>query len=104
MADDTDKESKTEAATDKKVRDAIEKGNVPSSREAPIFASILGMLIVLAFLTRQNVTALAEKLALFIDHPRSYSLDNGIDAVHLMQAVSLEVGQFILPIVAVLMV
>jgi flagellar biosynthetic protein FlhB len=104
MAEETDQESKTEAATDKKIRDAIEKGNVPSSREAPIFASIVGMLIILAFLTRQNVTALTEKLALFIDHPNSFSLDNGTDAALLIQAVALEVGHFLLPIITVLTV
>jgi flagellar biosynthetic protein FlhB len=104
MAEETDKESKTEAATDKKIRDAIEKGNVPSSREAPIFASIVGMLIILTFLTKQNVKALTEKLALFIDNPKSFSLENGTDAAFLVQAVAIEVGLFLWPIIAVLTV
>ena len=41
MADDQDKDSKTEDPTEKKIRDAAEKGNVPFSREAPLFASAL---------------------------------------------------------------
>jgi len=101
MADDSDKESKTEAATDKKIRDAIEKGNVPFSREAPIFASFVAMLIVLAFLAKQNVVALSEKLALFIDHPKSFSLETSTDAAFLLQAVALEAGYFLLPIILV---
>jgi flagellar biosynthetic protein FlhB len=32
MSDDTDKESKTEDATEKKIRDALDKGNMPFSR------------------------------------------------------------------------
>lgn len=51
MADD-DKESKTEAATEQRVRDAIEKGDIPFSREAPVFASTLGLLIALALFAR----------------------------------------------------
>ncbi|NNC00918.1 flagellar biosynthesis protein FlhB, partial [Corallococcus exiguus] len=75
MSEDVDKESKTEAASDKKIRDAIEKGNIPFSKEAPIFASIVAMLLILVFATRNNVASLAEKLALFIDDPRSFSLE-----------------------------
>lgn len=103
MADEVDKESKTEAATDKKIRDAIEKGNIPFSREASIFASIIGMLIVLVFATRENVIRLSEKLKLFIDLPRGFSLETGIDAAFLLQIVILEAGSFLLPIILVLM-
>ena len=35
MAEDDDDDSKTEDPTEKKLRDALEKGNVPTSREAP---------------------------------------------------------------------
>jgi len=102
MSEDTDKESKTEAATDKKIRDAIEKGNVPFSREAPIFASIVGMLIILAFFVKQNVKSLSEKLALFIDHPKGFSLENGTDVIFLLQQLALEMGYFVTPIISVL--
>jgi len=104
MADEADKDSKTEAATDKKIRDAIEKGNIPFSREAPIFASLAGLLVILVFLTKQNVKVLSEKLAVFIDHPRGFSLEHGADAVFLIQAVTLEVGRFLVPIILVLTV
>ncbi|WP_112664662.1 flagellar biosynthesis protein FlhB [Microvirga flavescens] len=104
MAEEADKESKTEAATDKKIRDAIEKGNIPFSKEAPVFASIVGLLIVLSFATRKNVAALTEKLALFIDHPRSFSLQTGADATLLFQALALEIGSFLTPIIVVLVI
>ena len=52
MAEEADQESKTEAATERRVREAIEKGDIPFSREAPVFASTLGLLIALALFAR----------------------------------------------------
>jgi flagellar biosynthetic protein FlhB len=102
MSEDADQESKTEAPSDKKVRDAIEKGNVPFSREAPVFASIIGILLVLAFATRGGVKGLSEKLALFIDRPQDFRIESGIDAAALIQAVALEVGLFLVPIISIM--
>ncbi len=39
--EDTDKDSKTETATDKRVSDSLDEGNVPFSREVPLVASIV---------------------------------------------------------------
>lgn len=102
MADDTDKESKTEPATDKKIRDAIEKGNIPFSREAPMFASILGILIILSFSAKNQALALTEKLTLFLDHPGGFSLKTGADAANLLKSVAMEMGLFALPMIVVL--
>ena len=49
MAEDDDEDSKTEDPTEKKLRDAMEKGNVPSSREAPLFATALGFYLFAVF-------------------------------------------------------
>lgn len=102
MADTEDKESKTEAPSEKKVRDALEKGNIPFSREAPMFASILAMLIVFAFTARTSTRSLTEKLSLFINRPQDFRLESGTDAAALIQAVGLEVGQFLLPTLLIL--
>jgi flagellar biosynthesis protein FlhB len=102
MSDTDDKDSKTEAPSDKKVRDAIEKGNIPFSREAPMFASILGILLVLAFVARSTTKALTEKLSLFVNRPEDFRLESGLDAVALIHAVALEVGQFLIPTIAIL--
>ena len=102
MSDTDDKDSKTEAPSDKKVRDAIEKGNIPFSREAPMFASILGILLVLAFVARSTTKALTEKLSLFVNRPEDFRLESGADAAALIHAVALEVGQFLIPTIAIL--
>jgi len=102
MSDTDDKDSKTEAPSDKKIRDAVEKGNIPFSREAPMFASILGILLVLAFATRGTTRTLTEKLSLFVNRPQDFRLDSGSDAAILLQAVALEAGQFLIPIIVIL--
>ena len=49
MADEPDKDSKTEEPTEKKIRDAYERGFVPFSREAATLASLLGILMITSF-------------------------------------------------------
>jgi len=102
MSDTDDKDSKTEAPSEKKVREAVEKGNIPFSREAPMFASMVGILIALAFATRSNTKVLTEKLSLFINRPEDFRLESGSDAAMLIQAVALEVGQCLIPVILVL--
>ena len=44
MSEAPDQESKTEEATEKKVRDSVEKGKIPVSREASVFSSMIALL------------------------------------------------------------
>ena len=104
MAEGPDKDSKTEEATEKKIQDAAEKGNVPFSREAATLASLLGMAAVASFFLSRNVTQLNASLSRLIDDASGWRLDNSGDAVRLFEALSLEVLQMLLPIVAILTV
>ncbi|WP_342151293.1 flagellar biosynthesis protein FlhB [Methylorubrum sp. SB2] len=104
MAEDTDKESKTEAATEKRVRDAIEKGDIPFSREAPVFASILGFLLALAFFARGQAAQLTQSLSPLFDEPRGFRLETGEDATMLLHGVALATGRFLLPFLVLLCV
>jgi flagellar biosynthesis protein FlhB len=47
MSEDNDKESKTEEATSRRVEAALEKGNMPTSREVGLFASIIAVAVAL---------------------------------------------------------
>ena len=49
MAEERDTDSKTDDATEKKIHDAVERGDVPVSREVPILASLTAILIALIF-------------------------------------------------------
>jgi flagellar biosynthesis protein FlhB len=102
MADGPDKESKTEEATEKKVQDAIEKGNVPFSREAATLSSLLGMAVVASFFLATSVGQLNFSLARLIDNSSGLPLENSGDAVRLLEAVGGELLWLLLPVLAVL--
>ncbi len=97
MADDQDKDSKTEDPTEKKIRDAAEKGNVPFSREAPIFASILAAFTYLVFFVPAGLHRLAESLGGIFEKPDEWPLANGNDALSLFHHVFMAAGAFLLP-------
>lgn len=104
MAEEQDRDSKTEEPTQKRITDAIEKGNIPRSREASMFASLLGILIVFAFLAGPGSAPLADRMALLIDNPGEFHLETGADAVGLLMGIAMQAGLFLLPIIAVLAV
>ncbi|KQO51605.1 flagellar biosynthesis protein FlhB [Methylobacterium sp. Leaf85] len=100
MADD-DQESKTEAASERKIREAVDKGNVPFSREATVFASILGLLIALSFVVRDQTGPLVQTLLPFFDHPRDFSLENSQDAARILEGAAMAMARFLVPILAI---
>jgi flagellar biosynthetic protein FlhB len=104
MAEHNDKDSKTEEATEKKLRDAIERGNVPFSKEAAMLSSLLGILVISSFLLAGNVARLNESLQRLIDNPGGWSLENGADAVRLFEALGVEIAHLLVPAVLVLTV
>lgn len=104
MSNREDKESKTEEATEKKVRDALEKGNVPFSKELPTFASLLGLLVISSFFIVDGSLELAASLKRFIDDPGRWSLENSADVLNVFGAIGIESVKLLVPVVAVLSV
>ncbi len=104
MADAPDRESQTEEATDKRIRDAVEEGNVPISREASIFAAILCMLIAAGFLLRDNARAMALSLQQMFDSVGTTTFANGPDAIELTAIVVRQIAQFVGPILLIFVV
>ena len=66
MSEAPDKESKTEEATEKKVRDTIEKGKVPFSKETPVFASFTAITLFTLFFAKQSAVELGSFLSIFL--------------------------------------
>ncbi|KQT86009.1 flagellar biosynthesis protein FlhB [Aurantimonas sp. Leaf443] len=97
MADNAEKDSKTEEATEKRVRDTIEKGNLPHSREAPILASLLAGFAFLAFQVRGVAGGFASDLRSTFENPNQWSIENGADALRFLQTVALQAGTFLAP-------
>lgn len=104
MSDAPDKDSRTEEPTEKKIADAVEKGNVPRSREMATFASLLGILAAASFLVGPGVGPLFSDMVILLDNPGAFSLANGHEATQLMWAVAMEAGRFLLPVAALLAV
>src|SRR4051794_4465951 len=101
---ETDQGTKTEEPTEKKIRDALEQGKIPVSREASIFASMAALMVIQAFLIGPGAQQLVPVLKGFLDDPQGFSLSNAADAQHLLSVVGLQAMHFMLPLVLVLMV
>lgn len=99
---DNDKEGKTEEVTEKKIRDAIEKGSVPFSKELPTFASLAGLILITAFFIVGGAIGLASSLKGFIDDPGRWPLEDTADAVQLFGAVNFDAARLLAPVVIVL--
>ena len=104
MSESADKDSKTEDATEKKIRDTVDKGKLPSSREAPILASFLAILVFAVFFAQQNIGEMGIFLSVFLEKPEDWPLDTASDVGTLYKAVMVEIGKAVAALVAMLMV
>jgi flagellar biosynthesis protein FlhB len=102
MAEDQD--NKTEDATDKRVRDAIEEGNIPISREASTLASFIAIFLALSFLIAGNALHLMNALTRLIDDPGDWRLENSADVVMLVEFIGGDMARLLVPIILLLLV
>lgn len=103
MAEDQDPESKTEEATEKKLQDAIARGNVPVSREVSILASLAAILIVFVFVVPPRAAEFVGTLVHFLDDPGGWRLERSSDVIALAGILMIAAVQFLLPTVVLLM-
>src|ERR1700727_1978154 len=83
MSGDVDPENKTEEPTEKRLHDAVERGEVAFSREAPLFASLSAALLVLIFVIPSHAEALLTALIGLIDDPAGWRIERGEDVLAL---------------------
>lgn len=102
MSDAPDKESQTENATEKKLADSMARGDVPSSREVALAASLAGILISMIFLLREGVARLVSSLILFLDDPAGWRLEKLDDVMALYKVIVGEAVAFLTPTIALL--
>ena len=93
MSESADKESKTEDATEKKVRDTVEKGKLPHSKETTILCSFVAILIFAVFFASDAVRDLGMFLAMFLEKPDAWPLATDNDVITLSRLVVMEVGK-----------
>lgn len=104
MADAVDKDSKTEEATEKKIQDTIEKGKLPHSREAPILASFVAILVFTVFFASDNVADLGMFLSVFLEKPEVWPLATERDVVELYRVVLIEITRVLAAMMILLVV
>src|SRR5919197_433021 len=103
MAQRGDKESKTEEATEKKILDEFERGNIPISREASFFAATAATLAIAAFLARNLLGSISLALERLSSDPGGWSLQNSADAIALFLSLAWEIGRPLIPVIVILM-
>jgi flagellar biosynthetic protein FlhB len=102
LADKPDKESKTEEATPQKIRDAIEKGNTPFSREVASFTSTVVVGCLILFVAQDVGSGLAAILSTFHERPAEFRLVTAADFSKLATRLLIEVAATVWFILAAL--
>ena len=103
MAESSGGGEKTEEGSEKKIRDALEGGNTPVSREAGVFCSMAAMLLIASLVIANRVGALADTLAALFGSPAHSPFATTADTVFVFTMVGQAAGTFLLPIVLMLM-
>src|SRR6202451_2171185 len=95
---------KTEEPTEKRCHDAVERGEVAFSREAPLFASLSATLLVLIFVIPSHAEALLTALVGLLDDPAGWRIERGEDVLALAGPLVTAGLQFLIPAVVLLTV
>ena len=77
MSEESDKEGREHEASEKKVADALEKGDTPRSRDVSLLGSLLGIQIALVVLDRLAVREIGSRLSILFDQSSDIRLRNG---------------------------
>ncbi|MDX8432953.1 flagellar biosynthesis protein FlhB [Mesorhizobium abyssinicae] len=104
MAEAVDKDSKTEEATEKKIRDTVEQGKLPHSREAAIFTSFVAILVFTVFYAKDAIVDLGMFLSMFLEKPEAWPMDTENDVIALYQSVIFEIGRAVVSLLLLLVV
>jgi flagellar biosynthetic protein FlhB len=102
MAESDDKDSKTEEPTEKKLRDEMDRGHVPVSREVGIFVSFASLMLITAFTIRSGALGLTAALQTFFDSAAGLRLKDGFDATGVFGLLVMPIAQFIIPVFVIL--
>jgi len=102
MSESADKDSKTEEATEKKIRDTVEKGKLPVSKEISIFASFTAILVFAMFFAQGDIARLGAFLGIFLERPDEWPLATAQDAIELYRLLFLQVAKLLGTLMALL--
>lgn len=104
MSEDQDRDSRTEEPTEKRLRDTIEKGNVPFSREVPNFLSLAAVLAACSLLVPYVVQRLTFALQGGLLEVGTTRIEQRNDFYAVLNPLAVEVAAAVAPALAILMV
>ncbi|WP_181704754.1 flagellar biosynthesis protein FlhB [Chthonobacter rhizosphaerae] len=104
MAGSEDKDSKTEQPTEKKISDALEKGNIPVSKEAGVVAALVGLVLYLVMVFPAVAPLLVASLTAGFASAAARPLGTGGDAIAALSALVLPLVAVLAPLFAILAV
>lgn len=79
MSENPDKDEKTEEASEKKIQDALEKGQTPVSKEVSIFFTLITALFLMAFIIPTKGQGVTHGLSGLLDHSGEIALTSVSD-------------------------
>ena len=103
MSGDEDRDSKTQDASEKKIKDTIEKGNIPVSREVPVLLSLVSILIVCSLMLSRSAAGIEQILRSLIAEVGIRRLESQLDVAELLTPIAHQALGYILPMLLVLM-
>lgn len=99
-----DHDSRTEEPTEKKIQEAIDEGRTPVSRDVGTALEFLAFLLVLSFVVEVVAPRFFQSLYLLLGNVGELPLRSGADAGHYVEAINLEIGRFLAPILTLFVV
>lgn len=103
MPENDDQDSKTEEPTEKKLKDAREKGQVAASPEVALVVSLCGFTAYLMFSGNGFVVNLGTMLSGFFERAGEIEFQNVADASNFFQLVATQIALFMAPLCLILM-
>jgi flagellar biosynthesis protein FlhB len=92
-----DKDSKSNEPTDKKLNDTIAKGNVPVSREVPVFLSFVALLLVTSLMLAPMAKKLELQLKILFEGSGTIRLDSNTDLSLFFSGIGWTLFQSVVP-------
>jgi len=104
MSEKPDRESKTEDATEKRLSDARDKGQLPFSREVPMLLSSVVICIAIAFLAARASSDIGIALRPLWEFPGGWRMSSSEDASALMLHITIAALLPLVPMLALICV
>jgi flagellar biosynthesis protein FlhB len=104
MSEDNDDDDKPLDASDKRLKEAREKGDEPTAREAPVVAMLFALTIGLGAILLPISYRMSRDLALVLAKSGEISLNNSSDLLLLAKQVMLDVAVALAPILALFVI